>query len=70
MEKGKKKDAKYFNCSQDHERIYVANRYKQNAVVKDFLIKKCKDGTIKYSTHQEVFELIKKELGFPIPGKT
>ena len=47
MEKGKKKDAKYFNCSQDHERIYVANRYKQNAVVKDFLIKKCKDGTIK-----------------------
>ena len=69
MAKDYKKDAKFFNCSEDHERKYMANRYEQSKAVEDFLIKKCKDGTIKYSTHEEVYALINKELGFAVPGK-
>ncbi len=67
MGKDYKKDSKFFNCSQDHERKYLAGRYSDHKKVEEFLIAKCKDGTIKYSTHQEVYELIEKELGFAVP---
>lgn len=59
-------DHKYFNCSEEHEVNYVANRYKSRKKVYDFLKEKCKDGTIKNFTHQQVYDLIKEELGLSI----
>jgi hypothetical protein len=67
MARDKSKDDKYFNCSQEHERKYVASLYQDEAGVNKFLIKKCQDGTIHYWTHMKVYELIKKDLGYPIP---
>jgi len=67
MARDKAKDDKYFNCSQEHEINYVAGLYNKEEEVKKFLKQKCKDGTIKYFTHMKLYELIKKELGFPIP---
>lgn len=57
----------FFNCSKESELDYVAGHYQDKQAVKDFLIKKCEDGTIKYSKHIEVYKLIKKELGHDIP---
>jgi len=62
------KDHKYFNCSQNdsyNELEYRARKYKNPEAVKAFIKEKCKDGTIKYSTHQEVKELLKK-AGFEL----
>lgn len=68
MGRDKAKDDKYFNCSQQHEIDYVAGLYKEKEKVRNFLITKCKDGTIKNNTHKEVYQLIEKELGYPIPN--
>lgn len=67
MARDKSKDDKFFNCSQDHERSYVANLYSDSNKVNQFLLQKSADGTIKYFTHMKVYELIKKHLNFPIP---
>lgn len=68
MARDKERDDKMFNCSQEWEIDYVANLYPAHETqVKQFLIRKCHDGTIKYYTHMEVYQLIKKELGYPIP---
>ncbi|PKN52834.1 MAG: hypothetical protein CVU55_06335 [Deltaproteobacteria bacterium HGW-Deltaproteobacteria-13] len=67
MARDKAKDDKYFNCSQAYELNYVASLYSEEQKVLDFLKKKCADGTIKYFKHIQVYELIKKELGYPIP---
>jgi hypothetical protein len=48
------KDSKYFNCSETHEVNYLAQKFvgDKNEIVA--VIKKlCKEGKIKYSTHQE-----------------
>ncbi|MEE4788622.1 hypothetical protein V2K52_13990 [Pseudomonas alliivorans] len=69
MARDKAKDDKMFNCSQDHEREYVANLYDKNAEnVKNFLITNCKNGAIKNSTHKAVYELIKSKLDYPVPS--
>lgn len=69
MGRDKKKDDEFFNCSQDHEIIYVARLYPGNEKkVREFLEAKCKEGLIKYFTHQQVYELIKKQLGYAIPN--
>lgn len=57
----------FFNCSKESEVNYVARHYKDSNTVKAFLKKKCEDGTINYSKHEEVYKLIKKELGYEIP---
>ncbi len=67
MGRDKSKDDEYFNCSQEHEFNYVSGLYEDKNKVYDFLKDKCKDGTIKYSRHYKVYELIEKELGYPIP---
>lgn len=68
MARDKAKDDLYFNCSQDHEAEYVSGLYGKNKdEVKEFLADKCKSGDIFHSTHKAVYELIKKELGYPIP---
>ncbi len=61
------KDSELFNCSEKHELNYVSGLYDNRKEVYAFLKKKCKSGDIKNSTHKEVYELIKKELGYPIP---
>lgn len=68
MGRDKSRDDKFFNCDQDHEFDYVASLYPGNEeAVKQFLKDKCADGTIKYSTHMEVYQLIQREMGLPIP---
>lgn len=55
-----------FNCSEDHEHEYVIRQYAvaHRAKIRQFLKDKCADGTIKNSTHAEVYALIKNKLGF------
>lgn len=67
MARDKKKDDLYFNCSQEHEFDYVSGLYANEGKVHKFLKEKCEDGTINYLTHLQVYELIKKELGYSIP---
>ena len=67
MARDKAKDDKYVNCSEEYELKYVASLYTEKEKVLDFVKKKCAAGVIKYSTHMQVYELIKKELGYPIP---
>lgn len=64
----KAKDDKFFNCDQDYEVELVANHYGSNKqVVINFLKESCHNGKIHYSTHLQVYTLIKNELGYPIP---
>jgi len=65
MARDKARDDKYFNCKQEHEDgLYGSNKDK----VSTFLSNKCDNNTIKYSTHKEVYNLIKEELGYPLPN--
>ena len=61
------KDQKYFNCSEDYELKNVSEKYEEQETMLAFLIECCKNGKIKYSTHREVYELIKKEMRLEIP---
>lgn len=58
-------DHKFFNCSEQHEHDYVARQYpkEERDNVRNFLKQCCKDEQIFYSTHEEVYKLIEKELG-------
>lgn len=68
MARDKAKDDIFFNCSQPWEFDEVANHYGDNKdEVIEFLKKSCKNGKINYSTHSEVYQLIKDEFGYPIP---
>lgn len=67
MATDKARNDMFFNCSKDSEIDYVAGNYEDSEAVKAFLKKKCEDGTISYSRHKEVYELIKKELGYDVP---
>lgn len=67
MARDKAKDDKYFNCNQEHELNYVSGLYNQKQVVYDFLVKKCRDNAIRYSTHKDIYYLIKEHLGYQIP---
>ena len=68
MARDKAKDDKQFNCTQEHERVYVSGLYGANASeVKEFLIASCQSGAIKNSTHAQVYTLIKEKLGYAIP---
>lgn len=68
MARDKAKDDRQFNCSQEHERVYVSGLYGVNALkVKAFLVVNCQGGAIRNSTHAQVYTLIKDKLGFAIP---
>jgi len=67
MARDKAKDDNLFHCSQAHEHVLVANHYEEKQKVLDFLKEKCDDNTIYHSTHKFVYELIEKELGYPVP---
>jgi len=68
MKRDKARDDKFFNCFSKHEVNYVAGLYSLRENVKKFLEEKSKDGTIKYMTHRSLYELIEKELGYPMPN--
>lgn len=57
------KDAKYFNCSEEHELNQVSGKYKDKEKVKAFIREKCKDKTIHYWTHEKLAEYL-AENGF------
>jgi len=62
--RNKARDDVFFNCKQEHEDNFVARQYgDKQKVVSDFLEQCCNSNEIKYSTHAEVYDLIKKELG-------
>lgn len=54
----KKKDDLYFNCSEPHEVDFVVKQYMEPDKVREYIKQKCKDGTIKRSTHQQVYDLL------------
>lgn len=69
MARDKGKDDKFFNCGQQSEHDYVASLYAlaQRPQVRTLLQNGCSNGTIRYSTHMQVYQLIQRSLGFPIP---
>lgn len=68
MARDKAKDDNMFSCSQPWEGNLVANHYGTNKdKVLTFLEECCKNNTIKNSTHLEVYGLIEKKFGYPIP---
>ncbi len=67
MGRDKKRDDKFFNCSQDHEIEYVANLYQDKETVKKLINLDCTLGNIKYMTHIDLYKKIEKELGFSVP---
>ena len=67
MARDKARDDEFFNCSQEHEFQYVSGLYSEKEKVYKYLKEKCADGTIKYSTHMQVYEMIANDLGYPIP---
>ena len=68
MSHDKHRDDQLFNCGQSYELNYVAGRYAQRDKVLKFLQEKCAEKVIYHMTHREVYELIRKELGFELPG--
>lgn len=68
MARDKAKDDIMFNCSQEHELDQVAGNYDEHkAQVKMFLRMSCNDNSIYNSTHKQVYELIRSQLGYPVP---
>ena len=63
----KARDDTFFNCSDQHEIEYVVRQYKDREGVRKLLKEKCADKTISYSTNLEVYQIIKKELGYEVP---
>ena len=61
MSIGNKRDYEYFNCSEEHEFKYVSGKYIEEKKVYQFLKDKYKSREINYSTHKEVYVMIKKE---------
>ncbi|MDO8999677.1 MAG: hypothetical protein Q7W45_07930 [Bacteroidota bacterium] len=68
MVRDKARDNKYFNCSQESEMNYVSALYHQNTIVKDFLKYVCVKGILKNSLYMDVYDFIKKELGYELPN--
>jgi hypothetical protein len=67
MARDKARDDLLFNCSQEWELKYVASHYPDRDKVYNFLKRKCESREIHNFSHKQVYELIKKELEYPIP---
>lgn len=59
------RDAKYFNCSEAHELVQVARKYRDREGVTAFIKEKCKDKTIHYWTHEKLAAFL-EENGFQL----
>lgn len=62
------KDAKFFNCSEEHEINHVCSKYEDKEKVKEFIKSKCKDKTIHYWTHEKLASFL-AENGFKLKTK-
>ncbi len=56
-----KSDWEYFNCSEKHEHDYVVSLYKEKVTVSECLIAWCKDGVLKNTTHEKLYEMLANE---------
>ena len=61
-------DAKYFNCSEEHEINHVSAKYEDKDKVKEFIKAKCKDKTIHYWTQEKLAAFL-AENGFKLKAK-
>lgn len=68
MKRDKLKDDDLLLCHREGELKYVAELYTHSEDVYNFLKEKLKKGSIRNYTHILVYELINKELGYPIPN--
>lgn len=71
MARDKAKDDTFFNCSQQTEHDYVARLYdteEKRQKVRELLAHACAAQSLHYSTHREVYALIEKRLGYPVPN--
>ena len=57
------RDATTFNCAEAHDLDRVARQYVDHKEVKEFIRKKCKDGTIRDWTDEKLHALL-RENGF------
>ncbi|TLX75208.1 hypothetical protein E9993_09915 [Labilibacter sediminis] len=67
MSRSKSKDNHVFTCDQTHVLNYLTHLYGKDETVESFLRRHCAKGTIENKTHLELFQMIEKELGYPIP---
>ncbi len=67
MARNKQYDAHVFKSNETHKINYFAHLYGKDDNVKRFLKRRCALGTIQNKTHLELFQLIEKELGIPMP---
>jgi hypothetical protein len=67
MARDPEKDDQYFNCREIAELNYLAGLYEEALLVRKFIINRCQTGQISYRTHNDLFTLIEKELGFSKP---
>ncbi|MGE0567077.1 MAG: hypothetical protein AB7O73_03950 [Bacteroidia bacterium] len=68
MGRDKARDDKFVNCSQESELVYISSLYERSFDVLIFLRRECNYGNLKYSTHREVYDLISRKLGYPMPN--
>ncbi len=67
MARNKLYDNQVFKSNETHKINYFAHLYGKDENVKRFLKRNCALGTIQNKTHKELFILIEKELGIPMP---
>ncbi len=67
MARNKLYDEHVFKSNETHKINYFSHLYGKDENVKRFLKRNCALGRIQNKTHLELFQLIEKELGIPIP---
>ena len=67
MARSKQRDNHVFKCAQTHVINYLSHLYNKSELVESYLRRKCAIGTIEEKTHLEIFTMIEKELGIPMP---
>jgi len=67
MARSKFYDDQAIKCEQPHVINYLSHLYGKNEDVESFLRRHFARRTIHGKTHLEVYQLIEKELGIPIP---
>jgi hypothetical protein len=68
MLRDKSKDSQFFDWYYEHEIDYVSGLYPDRERVRAFLKAKCDNGEIRHFNHKEIYYLIEKLLGYPMPN--
>lgn len=63
------KDQRLFECTEFAQLNAIVELYstRRKSIVRKFLMNAIADNTIYQSTHMEIYELVKKHLGFTVP---